>query len=56
MGTCWVDHPKARVLFDVTLHSTAVQVRNTVVRAYAFAPLHTVVDVGGGYGGLRSAI
>jgi hypothetical protein len=46
MGTYWADHPEARALFDVAMRSTAIQVRDAVVRAYTFAPLHPVVDVG----------
>ena len=33
-----------------------LQVVDAVVKAYDFAPFHTVVDVGGGYGALLSAI
>jgi hypothetical protein len=56
MGTYWAEHPEARAIFDVAMRSTAVQVLDAVVRAYDFSPFHTVVDVGGGYGALLSAI
>jgi hypothetical protein len=56
MRTYWAEHPEERAIFDVAMRSTAVQVLDAVVRAYDFAPFHTVVDVGGGYGALLSAI
>jgi SAM-dependent methyltransferase len=56
MRTYWADHPEERAIFDVAMRSTAVQVLDAVARAYDFAPFHTVVDVGGGYGALLSAI
>ncbi len=56
MRTYWADHPEARAIFDVAMRSTAVQVVDAVVKAYDFAPFHTVVDVGGGYGALLSAV
>src|SRR5262245_34996659 len=56
MQTYWAEHPEARAIFDVAMRSTAVQVLDAVVRAYDFSPFHTVVDVGGGYGALLSAI
>ena len=34
MRTYWADHPEARALFDVAMRSTAIQVRDAVVRAY----------------------
>jgi len=56
MGTYWAEHPEARAIFDVAMRSTAVQVLDAVVRAYDFSLFHTVIDVGGGYGAMLSAI
>jgi ubiquinone/menaquinone biosynthesis C-methylase UbiE len=56
MRTYWAEHPEARAIFDVAMRSIAVQVLDAVVSAYDFSPFHTVVDVGGGYGALLSAI
>jgi ubiquinone/menaquinone biosynthesis C-methylase UbiE len=56
MQTYWAEHPEARAIFDVAMRSTAVQVLDAVVRAYDFSPFHTVIDVGGGYGAMLSAI
>ena len=56
MQTYWAEHPEARAIFDVAMRSTAVQVLDAVVSAYDFAPFHTMVDVGGGYGAMLSAI
>ncbi|OLE42982.1 MAG: hypothetical protein AUI36_24070 [Cyanobacteria bacterium 13_1_40CM_2_61_4] len=44
------------MIFDVAMRSIAVQVLDAVVSAYDFSPFHTVVDVGGGYGAMLSAI
>jgi O-methyltransferase domain/Dimerisation domain len=56
MRTYWTEHPEEREIFDVAMRSTAIQVLDSVVSAYDFSPFHTVVDVGGGYGALLSAI
>ena len=49
-------HPEARETMNEAMVSLVRQVVDTVVRAYDFARFQTLVDVGGGYGGLLSAL
>jgi predicted O-methyltransferase YrrM len=49
-------HPEERELIDKAMVSIVRQVGDAVVRAYDFARFQTLVDVGGGYGALLSAI
>src|SRR5512145_794131 len=52
----WNHHPEEQEIFHETMVSIVRQVGDTVVRAYDFSRFHTLVDVGGGYGALLSAI
>jgi hypothetical protein len=49
-------HPEERAIFDEAMVSIVRQVGDAVVRAYDFSRFQTLVDVGGGYGALLSAI
>jgi ubiquinone/menaquinone biosynthesis C-methylase UbiE len=49
-------HPEERAIFDEAMVSLVRQVVDAVVRAYDFSPFQTLVDVGGGYGALLSAL
>jgi hypothetical protein len=49
-------HPEEREIFDEAMVSLVRQVVDAVVRAYDFSRFQTLVDVGGGYGALLSAI
>lgn len=49
-------HPEERGVFNEAMVSIVRQVADAVVRAYDFSRFQTLVDVGGGYGALLSAI
>lgn len=49
-------HPEERETFNEAMISLVRQVVDAVVRAYDFSPFQTLVDVGGGYGAMLSAI
>jgi hypothetical protein len=49
-------HPEEREIFNEAMVSIVRQVGDAVVRAYDFSRFQTLVDVGGGYGALLSAI
>jgi hypothetical protein len=49
-------HPEERAIFNEAMVSLVRQVVDAVVRAYDFSRFQTLVDVGGGYGALLSAI
>jgi predicted O-methyltransferase YrrM len=49
-------HPEEREIFNEAMVSIVRQVVEAVVRAYDFTRFQTLVDVGGGYGALLSAI
>jgi hypothetical protein len=49
-------HPEERAIFNEAMVSLVRQVVDAVVRAYDFSPFQTLVDVGGGYGALLSAL
>jgi O-methyltransferase domain/Dimerisation domain len=49
-------HPEEREIFNEAMVSPVLQVGDAVVRAYDFSRFQTLVDVGGGYGALLSAI
>jgi hypothetical protein len=49
-------HPEERAIFHEAMVSLVRQVVDAVVRAYDFSRFQTLVDVGGGYGALLSAI
>jgi hypothetical protein len=49
-------HPEARETMNEAMVSLVRHVVDAVVRAYDFARFQTVVDVGGGYGALLSAL
>jgi len=52
----WNHHPEEREIFNEAMVSNVRQVGDAVVRAYDFSRFQTLVDVGGGYGALLSAI
>ena len=52
----WNQHPDERETFNEAMRSLVLQVVDAVVRAYDFSRFQTLVDVGGGYGALLSAI
>jgi O-methyltransferase domain len=52
----WNHHPEERETFNEAMVSIVRQVVDAVVRAYDFSRFQTLVDVGGGYGALLSAI
>jgi hypothetical protein len=52
----WNHHPEEREIFNEAMVSIVRQVGDAVVRAYDFSRFQTLVDVGGGYGALLSAI
>ncbi len=52
----FAQHPEADRTFNEAMTSWSEQVAGAVVATYDFAPFGTVVDVGGGYGTLLSAI
>jgi precorrin-6B methylase 2 len=52
----WNQHPEERETFNEAMVSIVRQVVDAVVRAYDFSRFQTLVDVGGGYGALMSAI
>jgi len=52
----WDQHPDERETFNEAMVSIVLQVVEAVVRAYDFSRFQTLVDVGGGYSALLSAI
>jgi hypothetical protein len=49
-------HPEEREIFNEAMVSIVRQVVDAVVRAYDFSRFQTLVDVGGGYGAMLSAL
>lgn len=49
-------HPEERETMNEAMVSLVRQVVDAVVRAYDFSPFQTLIDVGGGYGALLSAL
>jgi len=53
----WYDNnPEYRRIFDDAMASMSAMAIPTITAAYDFSPLQTIVDVGGGQGGLLAAI
>jgi len=50
------EHPEDAAFFDAEMSSVSTTLTASVVQAYDFTPFSTVVDVGGGRGGLLVAI
>jgi hypothetical protein len=51
-----IRHPESGTRFNAAMTSVVAQVAEVVAEAYDFSGLRTVVDVGGGHGGLLIAI
>jgi SAM-dependent methyltransferase len=49
-------HPEAGAIYNAAMSSTSRLTNRAVVAAYDFSGIRTLVDVGGGYGGLLTAI
>lgn len=53
----WYDsHPEYRRIFDEAMTSMSAMAIPTITAAYDFSTFHSIVDVGGGEGGLLAAI
>ena len=50
------EHPAAAAVFDEAMTNYTMQVAAAIVAAYDFSQFGTLVDVGGGYGTLLTAI
>jgi hypothetical protein len=50
------EHPEDAAVFDAAMNSISTPLTVGIVQAYDFTPFGTVVDVGGGHGGLLTAI
>ncbi|MDQ3701986.1 MAG: acetylserotonin O-methyltransferase [Chloroflexota bacterium] len=50
------EHPDAAAVFDAAMTAGAPAGRSALAEAYDFAPLRTVVDIGGGEGALLAAL
>jgi O-methyltransferase domain len=50
------EHPEEAALFDASMNLVSTALTASIVQAYDFTPFSTVVDVGGGRGGLLAAI
>jgi hypothetical protein len=49
-------HPEAASVFNEGMTDLATQMAEAVTQVYDFAPIGTIVDVGGGHGGLLTAL
>jgi hypothetical protein len=50
------EHPEDAAVFDAAMHSFSTSETVSIVKAYDFTKFRTIVDVGGGRGGLLAAI
>ncbi|HEY6423527.1 MAG TPA: methyltransferase [Pseudonocardiaceae bacterium] len=50
------EHPEDAAIFDAAMHSVSTSETVSIVQAYDFTRFGTIVDVGGGRGGLLAAI
>lgn len=50
------EHPEDAAVFDAAMHSFSTSETVSIVKAYDFTRFRTIVDVGGGRGGLLAAI
>ncbi|MDQ4010420.1 MAG: methyltransferase [Actinomycetota bacterium] len=50
------EHPEDAAVFDAAMHSISTSEAASIAQAYDFARFSTIVDVGGGRGGLLAAI
>jgi hypothetical protein len=50
------EHPEDAAVFDAAMHSVSTSETVSIIEAYDFSRFSTIVDVGGGRGGLLTAI